>query len=213
MTYTSWPDKTPPINATGKYKLRDPWYVDPNTSYICEAIMGFEALAARGVNAYSWVYQPTLVSPTYNSLEQYNGDAQRGINIVTLIGADGGVIHVPSSYIESFPGETKAPYARLIVAVDCGPLPEDYPLADMMEELKQVAIANTGNGDTVIKVSLHIIPLKGFVDTSTEKNLAENRWDKMLNTVTPSLQRLTTTESLQKANTKVSAMESLLRGG
>jgi hypothetical protein len=202
----SYADKTPPINAAGKYVLRAPFVADPLISFKCEAISGFEALEERGVNVKTNYYDPfgSVV------IDEYSGDRSRGINIITLMANNGTVIYVPSSFIISYPGEKSVPHGRLIVVVDCGPLPEDYIVDNLMNQLKQAAITYVGN-DGVI-VSAHFLPMKGFVDASTANNMKAGRLDKIANTATIFLKEIVGTEKLQKSESKVSALEELLKG-
>lgn len=124
---STYPDRTPPINATGKYVLRQPFFADPLKNYRCEAIRGFNEIEITGGRVYEEYYRPMGLPD-----KEYRGDAASDINIVTLFeqGTDK-TIEVPSSYIISYPNMGGVPYVRGLVVIDLGPIADDY-VADMI---------------------------------------------------------------------------------
>lgn len=202
-------DKTPPINATGQYILRAPWAIpDPTRSYKCEAIDGFEALALRGVDVYNEYYKN---NPGHLDLSaSYNEDKAAGINIITLIGQDSsGVIYVPSSYILQYPNEFDVPYGRVVISVDVGPLPADFPLADLKSRLVGVATSITGNAAVV--TNSHFLPIATFVTRDMETSLAEARSNTINEALSVYGSKLVGEQEIAKLTDRKDALEEIIK--
>lgn len=203
-------DKTPPINASGVYSLYAPYDMYTATPgsniFKCEAIAGFEALEKKFENVKELYYYPAFTPTEANGI--YTTDREMGINIITLMRPNGDVIYVPSSYIESYPGEPGINYGRIIISVDLGPLPADFPVGDLAADMVEMAESIVGNSN--MTSAIHVAPMRGFVTASDEKTNASNRLDATLNAITPTLQRLTTQQNLTAANSKITALEELL---
>lgn len=151
----SFPDKTPPLNATGRYVLRLPFTCDITIDYRAEALDGFEALEERGIDVFQEYYAPHGLNKSI-----YSSDSGGGINIVTIMSADAQTINVPSSHIISYPFDTSLPHSRLIIAVDAGLLPDGYVMDDVVSACATLVRESIGN-DAV--ATLHRIPVTGFV--------------------------------------------------
>lgn len=160
-------DKTPPINTTGKFVLLSPWAADPAADYRCEAIDGFNALADRGINVYNTIYQPKGLAASV-----YQTDLNDDINIITLMSDTAPTIVVPSSYIDSYPGELSVPHARLVISLDLGILPEDYNLQLLIDKLKETADHYVGITSTA---RIHKVPFKDFVSLEQSEAMATAR--------------------------------------
>lgn len=197
-------DKTPPINATGRYILRAPWTVDPNASYKCESISGFEALAKMNINPYVSYYQPMQAS-----YESYMEDKAAGINIITLMSGEGNTIFVPSSYILQYPNEFDVPYGRVVVSINLGPLPADFPLNDIKSKMISIAVATTGNSN--ITVNTHFLPISTFVTKDMETSLAEARSDKIDEAITTYGSKLMSEQEVAKLIDRKDALEEILK--
>lgn len=202
---TTYVDKTPPINVTGTYILRAPWSVGVNDIYRCEAIDGFEALIERGVDVFNEYYVPKAPAVT---ITDYNRDKVAGINIITLMSSGGDTIYVPSSYILKYPNELNVPYGRIVIALDLGPLPSDFPLDDIKFELASVATTMVGN--TGILVSSHILPMAGVVDVNTARDLNLSRVDSIKDNITMYASKILSEEQNQKLNTKIAGLEEII---
>lgn len=200
-------DKTPPINTTGQYILRAPWTIpDPTRSYKCEAIDGFEALALRGVDVYKTYYDPKG-----DLSASYNEDKAAGINIITLIGQDAtDVIYVPSSYILQYPNQFDVPYGRVVISVDVGPLPSDFPLADLKARLVGVATSITGNAAVV--TNSHFLPIATFVTRDMETSLAEARSNTINEALSVYGSKLVGEQEIAKLTDRKDALEEIIKG-
>ena len=205
LPHPAFPDKTPPINATGRYILREPFdnIVEPTDTYRCEAIDGFQVLELRGINVYNSFYAPKGISTS-----RYNEDKSAGINIVTIMSSTN-TVHVPSSYIFSYPNQLDVPYGRIILSIDLGPLPSDFPLDDIISEMIQVGSTLTGNSG--VSGHKHYIPIPTIVDFATAGNLASSRTDVIKDNINIYGSKLLGEEEMAKINTKVNGLEDLLK--
>lgn len=135
---------TPPIYARGRYVLREPWVIPvPVQNYICIAIRSFRDLAAEDVDPYETFYEPMGVS-----VEQYESDAKNSACIVTLRSDDGQIyIHVPDTYIESYPETDAVPYSDLVLQVRLPKLPDYYDAEALLDDVLQYVDAHVGGTD------------------------------------------------------------------
>lgn len=111
---------TPPIGASGIYRLKAPFssLLRPNVSYRCVSIRRFNDIAEQGVDPYEEYYKP------YGLTEQkYIADAQAKEAIVSLVTDADHWVYVPTSYIESYPNQGGFPYQGLVLGVPLGPVP------------------------------------------------------------------------------------------
>lgn len=212
----AFPSNTPNIDAAGRFVLRAPWNVDANASYKCEAIEGFEAIADRGGNVLSDYYQPmngqSMGTENFDASAAYEVDRNRNINIVTIMSTGGQTIHVPSSFIISYPNQSSVPYGRIVIAIDLGPLPSDYPLEPLSGELLAVAATYVGSSNGQIVVSKHVVPMAGFVDVNAAANLANARIEDTKDAINIYASKLQTLDENEKLKSKLDAMEELVKG-
>lgn len=171
----AFPNKTPPINATGEYQLRSPFSTAIGAIYRCEAIEGFEKLEEQGVDPFAEYYAPMGISSS-----SYNDDKAGGINIITLMSEDGNTIYVPSSYILVYPTEATTPYSHMVLAVDLGLLPDWRSLDDLKNYIQQVAENAVGN---TVMVTLHKAPVQGFISNAESQQMEAAREASVISTV------------------------------
>lgn len=171
-------NNTPAIDATGSYEVASPYVLDEKKNYKCEAISGFEVFDERSVDVYREFYLSKGVS-----LEQYNRDRRAKVNIVSLMGATGDeVYNIPSSFIDAFPLATDIAYSNIVIAVDCGVLPDDLPIESVLEDFAKFVTKKLGiTGKDKIALDplkdLHVlrVPVSGFVDPASHKKLEDGR--------------------------------------
>lgn len=198
----AYPDRTPRINATGAYELRSPFTIDSGIEYRCEAIEGFEKLEEQGINPFSEYYQPNGLL-----MSDYQDDKNNGINIITLMSENGATIHVPSSYIISYPTDTSVPYSNIVLSVDLGSLPEQRDLLDLQMLVKQAAEQVTGN---TVTVNIHKRPIRGFVSYTESQQLEASREANKDDLVSELAGKISAEEELSKARSQISAMSTII---
>lgn len=116
---------TPPIGATGLFQLAQPWTADASKSYTVGALRSFAELIKNDIDPVELVYTPIGLSRS-----TYEEDLALGAVIVTLLNASSDPIHVPDTYILSYPNMAVVPYSWLVVSASLGDLPdtEDFTL-------------------------------------------------------------------------------------
>ena len=135
---------TPVVGATGVYKLKSPWFADETTAYTCHAVRTFKELYEANRDVFSLYYESQGLSRG-----QFELDRDHGAAIVTLISDDDVIIHVPDTYILSFPDGNVVPYRRTVLSVDLGVLPESLSLDFLLTTLRDTVVSTVGVPATV----------------------------------------------------------------
>lgn len=134
---------TPTIGAKGRYTLTLPWSANAAKLYECEAIRSFDDIYELGVDVYQEYYVPMgLVDNTVvnGNLFLFKEQRDADVCIVTLRSTDDGeYIYVPDSYITNNPTINVKPYSNIVLAVDCGPLPDNLDLSALKSDLSDIA--------------------------------------------------------------------------
>lgn len=139
--------RTPPIYARGAYTLNTPWVIPtPVQMYTCIAIRSFGELTAKGIDPYTEYYEPFEVTR-----DRYESDAKLGATIVTLKSEDGQIyIHVPDTFIASYPDTDGVPYSDIILQVRMSKIPENYDTESLETHMLDYVNAQVGSvGNTV----------------------------------------------------------------
>lgn len=158
----------PNIEAIGTYTAKEPFVLDPEAIYACEAIESLEALQLRGVNVFETHYSPYGLTQT-----DYVADVDADVKLITLISVTGHpTVTLPSSYLTGYPSKTTIPYSRLLLSVNLGLLPDTVDLASARSAVAE------GVGDLLgitPEVQLHRLPLSGGVDYNAHVQLEASR--------------------------------------
>ena len=130
---------TPPINAAGFYRVFQPFQLNAQLTYRCDAIRSFHELAKRNIDVYVTYYAPVGVSEA-----DYQKDLDLNSSIVTLISSEGEFVYVPNTYIEAYPGMTGINYQRQVLLVELGPLPETADVSYILPQVQELVSGTTG---------------------------------------------------------------------
>lgn len=141
----------PPIGTAGIYDLNSPFAskLQPNISYRCESIRRFSDMLQLGEDPYELHYSPNGLS-----LEIYNNDALNSTCIVSLQSASGHWVHVPSTYIRSFPNVNGVPYRAMVLGVEIGPVPEHQKLETLKAAISDIVRDNFGVTPSIKEVAI-----------------------------------------------------------
>ena len=132
---------TPPIYAKGTYVLISPWVIPDTQMYTCIAIRSLQEFTEEGVDPYAVYYQPMGITQTV-----YNANVTEGACIVTLISEDKQVvIHVPDTFILSFPDTDYINYADIMLQIKLNKIPEGLDLTSIMADIHDYVAAHVGN--------------------------------------------------------------------
>lgn len=124
---------TPPLEATGIYKLATPFDDDLITGvlYTCKAIRTIADITASGVDAFTRYYQPKAIDQS-----KYTADVALDVMIVSLQAANGSMVYVPSTYILSYPQSGGVTYYASGLVVQLSALPESIDLTPVQTQIK-----------------------------------------------------------------------------
>lgn len=131
--------KTPPLYATGRWILREPFEVDPDAIYVCKGIRSLDDLRARGLDPFVNFYEIRGIDR-----ETYNQDTSRLVNIITLMSDTYPTIYVPDTYIESYPDTTTVPYSHVVLSISLGAVPDTLVFDDLKEKIEDLVLNNVG---------------------------------------------------------------------
>lgn len=182
--------RTPPIFATGRWTLRQPFNAKVNVIYTCRAIRSFDDLEARGVDVYDAFYLPVGLGQ-----DEYKQDRTNVANIVTLMSDTHPTIYVPDTYIKSYPDATTMPYQHVVLSMSLGAVPDTLMLDDFKDKVQQYATATLGI-DSIIKEH-RAGALADSVDQITHQAAENNRLARIANNQTELARRLAQEEELR----------------
>lgn len=142
---------TPPIGAAGTYKVSDPFQsvVDSATHYECKAVRRFVDVVNEGVDPYSEYYAPYNISQ-----EKYQQDYTAGACIVSLVSSSGVWVHVPTTYITSYPSLGGIPYTAIVLGISLGAVPDYLDLTAIKKKISDSVMEYIGVSSTVTSVKV-----------------------------------------------------------
>lgn len=140
----------PPIGTSGVFQLKSPFdkEIQSTKVYEVDALRRFDDVEANGIDVYKTYYQPFEISQDVYKEDQKNEEV-----IVTLTNDTTKPLYVPSSYINSFPTNDIVPYARIVLSVDLGMLPDSMDLSDLQSQVQGAVSDVIGVDDTVVNIN------------------------------------------------------------
>ncbi len=121
----------PPMGVTGSFTLKEPFTVDLNLNYTVRAIRSFADLQRAKLDPVTLVYAPVGLTDV-----DYNIDLRTLARIYTLTSVDGDdTVHVPSSYILSYPRPNENTHQWFHAVVSLGILPNNFELTRIKEAI------------------------------------------------------------------------------
>lgn len=169
----------PTYTAGGNYEALNPFdaVVVANKYYTAEAIRSVSEMQGRNFNLQQHMFDPAGV--TESDGEQILTDlVNRNGAIITLIGADGSRVYVPTTYLKSYPLVDGVLYERLCVVIDYGAVPPDLKdkLAADLEHYKAYT-ANSVGVDAEVKIGT--MPTIGYVTKEQAEVFEQTRLNKI----------------------------------
>ncbi|WNT47128.1 hypothetical protein SPLA10_PHROGS00067 [Salmonella phage SPLA10] len=122
----------PPLNTKGRFVLRTPWVADPARTYTVIGLRTFLELVGSSVDIYKTYYEPMKVEQS-----KYEADYKEGATLVILYNEEGGMLFVPSTYIQSFPTQSVPNYANYVLSALLGPFATDYDFGFTTQKVKE----------------------------------------------------------------------------
>lgn len=135
---------TPAPGIKGRFILKTPWVASTSKIYTVVGIRAYTELIADGVNIFAKYYQPMSLTEA-----NYNEDLQAGAYLVILYSEGGEMIHVPDTYIFSYPSQDVPPYAVYVLSILMGSFRTDYDFSFVKTKIAELISDTTGVESTV----------------------------------------------------------------
>lgn len=195
----------PIIGTAGAFKLNEPFNntLKPTAIYKVVGIRRLEELIASGNDPLQEYYiAKGLTEPIYNE------DLKLGSSIVILQLITGGdLVHVPASYIESFPDPNGLTYSVTGLAVSLGAIPDKMDLTVLNGKISELVQSTLGVTPEIKRLALSE---PSIVSHDTHKSLEITR-TAMVNDSETTLAKLLRTEAaLNSAVIKITALEQFI---
>lgn len=195
----------PAIGSTGKYTLKFPFdsLILKDVTYTCRAIRRIEDVIAQGEDAFETYYQVNNITKA-----QYDVDANNGECIVSLQSGSGQWIHVPSSYILTYPSVNGVNYRGMIIALSLGAIPDTLDLSAFEDEIKDFTLKTLG-----IRSKTKVVAVTGaqVVANDSHKLLETVRVNTITNSESIALQLAKANSEKQTLLTKIQELEKFIR--
>lgn len=130
---------TPPMNSVGLFILRAPYRATATVAYKVDAHRNFKDIIDQKIDPMDLVYRPVGLDET-----AYASDQAAGAVIVTLTSATESPIHVPDTYIESYPDMGVVPHSWVVVSASCGMLPDMYDTTALQQAVSDAISEHVG---------------------------------------------------------------------
>lgn len=195
--------RTPPIYATGQWKVIAPFTVDSQTTYTCKAVRSIEDLEARGVDPFTSFYQPYDITKA-----DYDNDVKNLVNIVTLMSPTAATLYIPDTYIASYPDTTMMPYSHVVISASLGAVPDTLTLDDTLERVNEVVKESTGI-DTQARVHIAGVMTQG-VDFTTHLSLENQRLQRIKDNQSLYAQLNEKDNRIQQLNQQIQLLEEII---
>lgn len=145
---------TPQQRARGRYVLKAPFSANPNVIYTCIAIRSFEDIYDAGYDVYKTYYEPYgVIEGSIIGGSPFSFAAETSLlpNIISLLGADGSTIHVPDTFIQSFPNVSEVRYSRIVLSAELPPLPDTSDLTAVKTMVANLISATYGVTPVIVE--------------------------------------------------------------
>jgi hypothetical protein len=196
---------TPPINTEGVFKINNPFSLPQDVMFNVDEHRNFAALQRANIDPFTKYYQPVGVS---NS--DYLEDAAAGASIVTFKSADGQVVYIPDTYIETYPGAAGVAYVRNVLVWDLGPVPDYVDVSTLNADAK--AVLEKGLGVTVTGL-ITTLAFEGVISDEDHVRMEAERKAKIRQTTPLSEQVATLTARNTELQTLVDRLMAIVAAG
>lgn len=157
---------TPSINSKGIFEIESPYVINTKGVYEVIAIREFPDLWAEHVDIYTDYYKTVGLEESI-----YDRDVKAKAAIVTLLGEEG-VIHIPDTFIISYPELGIADYLHVVLSVNMGAIHRSRNLKALQEDIAQLCSKHLG---VKAQVKAHSAPLKDVLTLDEAKELEKTR--------------------------------------
>lgn len=157
---------TPLINTSGVFEVEKPFFVESKRVYEVVAIREFDDIWLQGGDVYEEYYKPKGLSQ-----EIYERDYGLGATIVTLK-SNIGIVHVPDTYIVSYPKLGYTNYKHVVISADLGAIADTLNLEALLTDVKELVAKHVGVTSTV---RIHTAPTTNALTREEAASLEKQR--------------------------------------
>lgn len=191
----------PSVTTKGTFKLKEPLQnlLGVQIVYECTSIQTFGNVISSGKDPFKAYYEP-LELPS----SDYDIHSKEIVHIVTLTDSSGRKYHIPSAYIESFPGLGGVPYTSIVMGLKLGAIPDQMDLSQLKNKLADTirALIGVEAEPYLVKVSPTV-----FLDPDEYTNIEQARINKITETTTDYSKILEANDTINALRNQVQALE------
>lgn len=154
----------PQTNTTGLWKVKLPFTINTEIPYTLIAIREFADIVNLGKDVYETFYKPFNLKenetiPGTRDLFKFQYEIDGDVVILTLKAGNGTVLHIPSSFVSSYPDTSVTIYKPMIISLNIGLFRPGYDYGLLAQGLEEVCKQHTGVDN--VTVSVHAGPATG----------------------------------------------------
>lgn len=164
---------TPLVSSKGIFEVLTPFKLRNKKVYEVVAIRELEDLWSEGIDVYESYYKPFDIAE-----QEYKADVALKVAIVSLMGEEG-VLHIPDTYILSYPESALADYQHVVLSVSLGALNKKISLTALKNDIAEHVAKMIG---VTPVVNLHTGPAKEALTVKEAEGLEKVRQGNVKNT-------------------------------
>lgn len=195
--------KTPPLHAKGTFVLEAPWVTVADSLYEAIAIRSFADFVEVGQNAWELFYRDNGIL-----VAKYEADKAAGASIITLVSPTRPTIHVPDTYITSYPDMGNVAYKSVVLSIALGSMPDGLDLTFLKDQVAGVVSDTIGVTATVLT---HIAPATGVVTQDQHTLLEAARLAAIVNRKTDRARVIELQNANDGLHVKIALLEQFLK--
>lgn len=192
----------PSIGASGLYTLKSPYdtLLLAEVAYTCVAIRRIADLIDEDEDPKTTYYTAKSLSESV-----YTADLELDVCIISLQPNTGGeIVHVPSTYIASYPSGSGIKYAVMGLGISLGAVPVSLDLTYLKSKVTDIIAENLGIEATTNTLQISPVTL---IDQDTHKRLETARTAAITDMETDNQKYLAYKAKYEAAVEKIAALE------
>jgi hypothetical protein len=195
----------PPIGSAGAFQALTPFNTTVNgtTHYECKAVRRFIDIIHEGVDPFAEYYVPAGLSQS-----KYDEDYKLGACIVSLVSTAGTWVHVPTTYIESYPNVGGIPYTAVVLGINLGAIPDMLDLTAVKAAIVEIVHDYIGVTSSVMAVKTSITQNLSYNDHTS---IEAARQAEVTATVTERARRIAAQAQVATLQQQLTALQNYIR--
>jgi len=195
----------PEVGCIGLWSLKTPFaaLLKPNTTYNCQAVRKIKEILAEGEEPFEDYY-------VANNLSQalYDADVAAGECIVSLQSGSGEWIHVPTSYVLSYPIMNGVKYRGVMMGINLSALPDNKDLSLLKTKMIDLVLGTVGVSPVIKEIAITPPVILSKQDSDAIETARRNR----ISIIKTDAQKIAEYElQISKLNYKVTELENFIK--